>query len=48
VGSASDGPAGSGLGLPIARALIELHGGRLWVESTPGHGSAFKLTLPIG
>jgi signal transduction histidine kinase len=46
VGAGSDGPVGSGLGLPIARALVELHGGHLWVESTPGHGSAFKVTLP--
>jgi signal transduction histidine kinase len=44
--SSSDGPVGSGLGLPIARALAELHGGRLSVASEPGHGSAFTLTLP--
>ncbi len=37
---------GSGLGLPIARALIELHGGRIWVESIPGHGATFKFALP--
>jgi signal transduction histidine kinase len=45
-GPGSDGPVGSGLGLPIARALVELHGGRLTVESAPGQGSAFKATLP--
>ena len=39
---------GSGLGLPIARALVELHGGRLWVESTPGLGARFCIALPIG
>lgn len=44
--------AGPGLGLPIARGLIEAHGGRLWAES-PGHdetnlpGSAFHLVLPV-
>jgi signal transduction histidine kinase len=42
----SNGPIGSGLGLPIARALVELHGGRLSVDSSPGHGSTFKATLP--
>jgi PAS domain S-box-containing protein len=39
---------GSGLGLPIARALVELHGGRLWVESTPGTGATFWIALPTG
>lgn len=37
---------GSGLGLPIARALVELHGGRIWVESHPGAGATFKIALP--
>ncbi len=39
---------GSGLGLPLARRFVELHGGRLWVESAPGHGTTFRFTLPIG
>jgi signal transduction histidine kinase len=37
---------GSGLGLPIARALVELHGGRLWVESKQGVGATFRIALP--
>jgi PAS domain S-box-containing protein len=38
---------GSGLGLPIARALMELHGGRIWVESKLGQGAAFRVALPL-
>ncbi|MEJ7762647.1 MAG: HAMP domain-containing sensor histidine kinase, partial [Thermomicrobiales bacterium] len=37
---------GSGLGLTIVRELIELHGGRIWAESTPGQGSVFHVALP--
>jgi signal transduction histidine kinase len=39
---------GSGLGLPIAKAMVELHGGRIWVESRPGSGATFRIALPNG
>ena len=37
---------GAGLGLAIAKGLIEAHGGRIWAESVPGHGTVMKFTLP--
>ncbi len=40
------GQEGSGLGLGIAKAIVELHGGRLWAESTPGQGARFHIALP--
>lgn len=38
---------GTGLGLFLVRAVIEAHGGRVWVESTPGRGSTFWVELPV-
>lgn len=37
---------GAGLGLAIARGLVEAHGGKIWVESALGHGARFSFTLP--
>ncbi len=39
--------SGSGLGLPVARTIVESHGGRIWAESKVGEGSTFYFTLPF-
>ena len=42
-----DGHEGTGLGLPLSRRLVELHGGRLWVDGRAGEGSTLRFTLPV-
>ena len=45
-GAGATGADGAGLGLFIARSLIDLHGGRIWYESLPGEGATFHVIFP--
>ena len=46
-GSSTRPKGGTGLGLSIARRIIEMHGGRIWLDSVEGQGSTFTFSIPV-
>ena len=46
-GRDSERPQGTGLGLALAKRFVEMHSGKIWLESEVGKGSRFYFTLPI-